>query len=127
MEWFQKDEARFFVEMRLLEKHHPDARVIIHKGVVMVFKKFRGGRGTYLVRIVYPRNFPKRVSDAYVVKPELKYAMHRYSDGRLCLHATEEVGPQTSGKVICDWSVEWLKAYEKWLDSDMECWPPMRR
>jgi len=127
MEWFQENEPRFLLEVRLLKRHYPGARVITHKGVLMVFNKFTARQGEYTIKVVYPRNFPGSAPAAYIVKPRIEHTPHSFSNGRLCLHSSAEVGPQTSGKVICDWSIEWIRAYESWLRNGGTHFPSMRR
>ena len=127
MRWYDKEKGRFLLEVRLLRRHYPEARIIVNDGILVIFKKVMGKRRNYLLKIVYPNNFPQEVPSAYVVKPEIGRTPHSFSSGRLCLHSAREAGPQLSGKVIMDWSTEWVAAYERWLKSGKSYWPAMRR
>ena len=121
MEWYEKNKERFLIEKKLFRRHYPQAIIIINNKRVIVFKKVLGKKHSYLIKIVYPRDFPNSQPRAYIVKPHIKKVHHQFSDSELCLYDSREVGPQTSGKVICDWCVRWIKAYEVWLSSGK--WP----
>ncbi|MBM4032147.1 MAG: hypothetical protein FJ291_10220 [Planctomycetes bacterium] len=121
MAWFERDQVRLLREARLLKRHHPQARLVIQDGELVAYKKVQGVYGEYLIKVVYPHDFPGAPPAAFVVRPRLGHTPHQYQGGRLCLHSPEEVGPQTSGKVICDWAVRWIAAYERWKQTGH--WP----
>lgn len=125
MPWFQRDKERYRLEVKLLKKHFPNARVVIYRGRLVIFHKVRGKFNQYLVRIIYPKNFPHSQSwQVKVVKPEISGAPHQFKNGSLCLFAPNQVSSQTSGKIIADWSKRWVKAYEKWRDAGK--WPSFK-
>ena len=115
MEWYEKNKERFFLEIKMLKNYHPRTRVLISNHTLYIFKEVRGKRARYLIKINYPEDFPYSPPSAYPVKPRIKGAPHQFRDGELCLYDFDAVGPQTSGKVICDWVDLWIKAYEVWI------------
>lgn len=126
MEWYEKIKERFILEIELLRKYHPRARVVISNHILYIFKEVRGKRARYLIKIKYPEDFPYSPPSAYPVKPRIKGTPHQYGDGELCLHALNEVSPKTSGKIICDWVDLWIKAYEVWITSGKRYWPKQK-
>lgn len=123
MKWFEENKERFQIELTLLRRNYPNARIVIDNGEVIIFKKVLGKFQNYLIKITYPESFPYSSPSAYPVTPKIHGAPHQYSDGKLCLHNSSEVGCQTSGKIVCDWVVRWIKAYEVWLASGKRNFP----
>ncbi len=124
--WPENDKVRFLLEIKLLRRSYPDARPIISNGLLMVSNKFQGKRAAYMMKIEYPVDFPWSAPSAFITKPRIAGAKHIFDKGQLCLYTQKEVGPQTSGKVILDWAIAWLRAYEAWLDSGRTHWPSIR-
>lgn len=122
MKWYETNPARFEAEKRLLAQHHPGTKIIIQGGQVKLTKKIRTKKNTYLIEGTFPKGYPYSPVCVKVIEPKLKSGVpHRYCDGRLCLHSGCDVGPETTAKIILDWTVQWLLTYEKWLDG--ERWP----
>lgn len=120
MKWYKQRQERRKAEIVAIKTIYPKARILIHKGHFVVFLKVPGRRAHYLVKVIYPNDFPYKQPKAYVVEPRIKDAPHRWSDGSLCFHEDYE-GPRTSGKIILDLSRKWIEAYERWVDTGR--WP----
>ncbi|MFA5033796.1 MAG: hypothetical protein WC614_12365 [bacterium] len=129
MEWYERDKERFLLEVKLIKRHYPNAKTGISNNTVVVYKKFLGKFNNYFVKIVYPHNFPYTPPDVNILSPHIEISPHQFpnreknENGKPCLYDSAEVGHQTTGKVICDWSVRWLKAYEVWLASGRRNFP----
>lgn len=123
MEWYERNKERFLLEVKLLKKYHPGARPVISNRTLYIFKKIIGKKSRYLIQIEYPKDFPYSPPRAHPIKPIIKGPHHQYIDGELCLYPPDEVGPQTSGKIICDWVELWIKAYEVWIASGKRDFP----
>jgi hypothetical protein len=118
MKWYERNPQRFEAEINLIKQNHPGARIFIQRGKVTIYLKVTENKNRYLAEIVYPEDFPYKQPRACIIKPQLPNLhekIHRFRDGSLCLARPEQMGPQTSGKVICDWVKGWVKAYEVWL------------
>ena len=123
MEWYERDPGRLAVERELFSRFYPHARICLHGRRIEVAVRIVADRGSYLIRIEYPRRFPSAVPAAYPVDPLIKGTPHQYLGNRLCLHGDSEVGVQTTGKVIADWAGCWIRAYERWLANGQTGWP----
>jgi hypothetical protein len=81
----------------------------------------------HLVKIVYPKEYPNRPAEAYVLKPRIYSEKHQYEDGQLCLFNPkdgEQYGwnPSKSTAVtVTAWAVQWLYAYYTWRSTGE--WP----
>ncbi len=122
--WYEGNPDRFLLERGLLKRFYPRARLVLRRGTISAFLRIAGRRRRgYVVRIDYPPNFPSKEPAAFPVEPRITGTPHQYTKGRLCLHGPSEVGPQTTGKVIADWCVDWIRDYEAWLASGRRRWP----
>ena len=122
MKWYQVNLARFEIEKKLLARHHPGVKIVIKDGKVKLTKQIRTNRDTYLIEGRFPKNYPYSPLNITVLKPKLHTKVpHIYCDGELCLHGSGDAGPETTAKIILDWTVQWLKTYERWLDD--QSWP----
>lgn len=126
MEWYERDKERFLLEIKLLKRHYPNAKTGIKSNSFLVYKKFLGKFNDYLIKMIYPYNFPYSPPRAYVINPRIEKSPHQFTNAEPCLYDTNEVGPQTTGKVICDWAARWIKAYEVWLASGKVNFPEER-
>jgi len=120
MAWYEENPNRFELEMRLIARNYPQARVFIGKRGITVYLEITGKKSRYLAEIIYPADFPFNQPKAFIRHPKLpsKYHdIHRFNNGSLCLAKPNQTGPQTSGKVICDWTHDWVKSYEAWQDT----------
>lgn len=119
MIWFKQNPLRFECEILLLKKYYPNTRIRIERVQLTIYHKVIGYRDKYLARIIYPDCFPYRSLKAYIIKPRLPKVyekIHRFEDdGSLCLVPPDQMGPQISGKVFCDWINDWVVGYEIWL------------
>ena len=115
MSWYIRDPGRFELEKRLLRQFHPDVKLVKKKGLLRIHKHVRGSKATYVGELIYPKRFPYSEIEPYLLSPKIRRSPHEFSDGQLCLHHSEDVGPETTGKVFCDWFVQWVRHYEKWL------------
>lgn len=120
MKWYKRNPARFECELALLKRHYPKTRFFNQKGKLTIYLKIPGKKDNYLAKVIYPDDFPYEQPKAYIVEPKidnLYEKIHMFRDGSLCLARPEQMGPQTSGKVICDWVRKWLESYEMWLST----------
>jgi hypothetical protein len=122
MKWYESNPIRFEIEKRLLARYHHGSRIIIEKGKMKVQKRFHGSKEVYLVEGIFSDRHPYSPMNFYIKEPRLKNSPpHKFSDGWLCLHGSDDVGPETTAKVYMDWAIQWLQTYERWLDG--EEWP----
>jgi hypothetical protein len=72
------------------------------------------------LKIVYPKEYPNRPAEAYILSPKVYSEKHQYEDGQLCLFNPkdgEQYGwnPSRSTAVtVAAWSVQWIYAYYTW-------------
>lgn len=122
MTWDERDPQRLIAECQLLKHFYPNARIFKQNKQISILLYVVGQRCCYLAKIDYPKNFPHSPPAAFPVDPVIEGTPHQFPGKRLCLHSNSEVGPQTTGKVICDWTVDWFKAYEGWIFSGRKKW-----
>ena len=81
----------------------------------------------HTMKIVYPREYPNRPAEAYVLKPRIYSEKHQYEDGQLCLFNPKDGAqygwnPSKSTAVtVTGWAVQWLYAYYTWRATGV--WP----
>jgi hypothetical protein len=122
MKWYQSNPVRFEIEKRLLAKYHPGSRIIIENGEMKVQKRFLGSKWQYFIEGIFSDRHPYSSMKFYIKEPRLKNSPpHRYSGSELCLHGSDDIGPETTAKVYMDWAIQWIQTYERWLDG--EDWP----
>lgn len=74
----------------------------------------------HTVKIVYPKEYPNRPAEAYVLRPRIYSEKHQYEDGQLCLFnpkdgTTYGWNPSRSTAVtVAGWAIQWLYAYYTW-------------
>jgi ubiquitin-protein ligase len=72
------------------------------------------------LKILYPKDYPNRPAEAYVLEPRVYSEKHQYEDGQLCLFNPkdgEQYGwnPSRSTAVtVTAWAIQWLYAYYTW-------------
>lgn len=72
------------------------------------------------LKIVYPRDYPHRPAEAYVLEPRVYSEKHQYEDGQLCLFNPkdgENYGwnpARGTAVTVTAWAVQWLYAYYTW-------------
>jgi hypothetical protein len=120
MAWYTERPLRYKKELEVLGMYYPNTKINWENGLLVAFHEFFTPRNRYLVKIIYPENFPFKRPKAYVVIPYIKDAPHRYPDGALSIHFDNE-GSQISGKNIFDGAKKWIEAYEGWLRTGS--WP----
>jgi hypothetical protein len=122
MKWYESNPERFEIEKRLLARHHRGSKLIIKDGEVKLAKRVATGRDTYDVEGIFACDHPYTPMSFYIRRPSLRGGPpHRYGDGGLCLHNPGQAGPETTGKIFLDWTIQWILTYERWLDG--EPWP----
>ncbi len=122
MKWYESNPERFEIEKRLLARHHRGSTLIIQGGEVKLAKRVTTQRGTYDVEGVFADGHPYTPMCFFIRYPRLRGSPpHRYDDGRLCLHEPGQAGPETTAKVYLDWTIQWIRIYERWLDGTP--WP----
>lgn len=81
----------------------------------------------HALKIVYPKEYPNRPAEAYLIYPQIYSEKHQYEDGQLCLFNPkdgEQYGwnPSKSTAVtVAGWAVQWIYAYYTWRATDQ--WP----
>jgi hypothetical protein len=116
MKWYESKTNRFLKERLTMKRFYPAAEMDIKNGYLIASLIIQARKGSYLLEVVYPSEFPYEEPKAFVKKPRIKNALHRWpDDGSLCVEGDAEP-PNLSGKIIVDWSINWIKAYENWLD-----------
>ena len=81
----------------------------------------------HTLKILYPKDYPNRPAEAYVLNPRLYSEKHQYEDGQLCLFNPkdgEQYGwnPARSTSVtVTAWAVQWIYAFYTWRATGV--WP----
>jgi ubiquitin-protein ligase len=119
--WFERLPERFRLEVKLIKQFYPNSKVTQNNRRIEVYLKFRWGRKLYNLLMYYPNRFPYEQPEVIILSPKLFPAPHMFRDGRLCLWGVDDVGPQTSGKVILDWACGWIRSYEEYRSTNK--WP----
>ena len=115
MKWYEAKIDRFLKERMIIKEFYPTAKMDIKNGHLIALLTVQARKDSYLLEIVYPTGFPYEEPKAYIRKPRIRNAKHRWKDGSLCVEGKAEP-PILSGKIVIDWSINWIKAYEDWLD-----------
>jgi len=74
----------------------------------------------HTMKILYPKEYPNRPAEAYVLRPKIYSEKHQYEDGQLCLFNPKDGSnygwnPSRSTAVtVTGWAVQWLYAYYTW-------------
>ncbi|MEO0561178.1 MAG: hypothetical protein AAF125_03640 [Chloroflexota bacterium] len=74
----------------------------------------------HTLKVVYPKEYPNRPAEAYVIRPRIYSEKHQYEDGQLCLFNPKDGtnygwNPSRSTAVtVTGWAVQWLYAYYTW-------------
>ncbi|GAB4313952.1 MAG: hypothetical protein Kow00117_06350 [Phototrophicales bacterium] len=77
-------------------------------------------RPEHTLKIVYPKDYPHRPAEAYVLSPRVYSEKHQYEDGQLCLFNPKDGenygwNPARSTAVtVAAWAIQWLYAYYTW-------------
>ncbi len=126
MKWYKSNPQRFEIEKKLLAQHHPGVKIVIKGSKMSVFKGFATSRDSYLIEGVFPSQYPYSPMKVFIREPRLKKSPpHQYGRGQLCLYGTSDVRPETTAKVYLDWSEQWIRNYERWLEG--KPWPNTNR
>ncbi len=97
----------------------PDDDLLYWRGTVEV-NLARLRQPEHDLKIVYPRNYPNRPPEAYVLKPRVYSEKHQFEDGQLCLFNPKDGenygwNPARSTVVtVTAWAIQWLYAYYTW-------------
>lgn len=84
-------------------------------------------RRDHVLKILYPRDYPNRPAEAYVVEPVIYSQKHQFEDGQLCLFnprdgVTYGWNPSTSTAVtVTGWAIQWIYAFYTWKATGQ--WP----
>ena len=74
----------------------------------------------HTVKLIYPKEYPNRPAEAYVLKPNVYSEKHQFEDGQLCLFNPKDGitygwNPSSSTVVtVAGWAIQWLYAYYTW-------------
>ncbi|MFW5691436.1 MAG: hypothetical protein ACOCXZ_02935 [Chloroflexota bacterium] len=97
----------------------PDDGLLYWRGEVEV-NLARLRQPVHTLKILYPRDYPHRPAEAYVLEPDIYSEKHQYEDGQLCLFNPKDGenygwNPSRSTAVtVTAWAVQWLYAYYTW-------------
>jgi ubiquitin-protein ligase len=81
----------------------------------------------HTLHIIYPRDYPNRPAEAYVLTPRIYSEKHQYVDGQLCLFNPrdgEHFGwnpAKSTAVTVAAWAVQWLYAFYTWQATKV--WP----
>lgn len=82
----------------------------------------------HVLKIVYPREYPIRPPEAYVIEPRNFYSpKHQFEDGQLCLFNPKDGTSygwnpaKSTAATVAGWAIEWLYAYYTWRQTRI--WP----
>ena len=120
MQWYEKDPERFELERYVVRQHHLRTKWVILEGRMRLRAKYRGRRDTYLTEVLYPPRYPHDKPRGFVLRPKLRASPHQLGPNEPCLEHGQW-SPATTGAVWLNWFVEWLRAYEMYLDTGK--WP----
>jgi len=97
----------------------PQYGLLYWKGVVEInLRNLK--RPEHTLKILYPKDYPNRPAEAYVLNPRLYSEKHQYEDGQLCLFNPkdgEQYGwnPSRSTSVtVTAWAIQWIYAFYTW-------------
>lgn len=126
VKWFEMNPTRFEMERRLLGQYYRGCKIVKKKGKIRVLIRYRARRDNYVVEGVFPNRFPYSPMDVYILTPSIKKEPpHYFGSGRLCLHNSGDVSPETTAIVYLDWAKQWIELYERWLNG--KTWPKTNR
>lgn len=106
----------FFENTFRLER---DGNLLFWLGMVHVNLKGLPQR-EHVLKITYPRMYPSKPPEAYIISPQIYSPKHQFEDGQLCLFNPKDGvvygwNPSTSTAVtVAGWAIEWLYAYYTW-------------
>jgi len=126
--WFESKPVRLEIELELMRRHHPQARLLLRNKKLIVFKRVRGRQQVYTFRIEFADDHPYSCPRAYAIEPEtVRGTPHNIPShsNRLCLFPPSMAGPHLSGKVILDWVEAWTMDYEQYRETGR--WPERHR
>jgi hypothetical protein len=117
MSWDIRYPERFGLEKLLLGRSYPNVKLVKKNGRWRIYITVRTRRNVYVGELIYPEGFPWAHIEPWLLHPKVGNCPHRFSNGMLCFYEPGDVGPETTGKVFCDWFVEWVRHYEHWLET----------
>ncbi|MFW5696786.1 MAG: hypothetical protein ACOCXR_03265 [Phototrophicaceae bacterium] len=97
----------------------PDSGLLYWLGTVEI-NLHRLKQPEHTVKILYPRDYPNRPAEAYVLRPRLYSEKHQYEDGQLCLFNPkdgEQYGwnpARSTAVTVTAWAVQWIYAFYTW-------------
>lgn len=74
----------------------------------------------HTLKVVYPKDYPSRPAEAYILRPRIYSEKHQYEDGQLCLFNPKDGvqygwNPSRSTAVtVTSWAIQWIYAYYTW-------------
>lgn len=122
MTWWRFDSQRFALEVDLLRRASNGSFGRI--GEVLVFDEELLVDGLrFGIRILFPDNFPFAPPRAFLLRPELPASLdiHRFVDGGLCLHASDEWTPRCTGLWLRNRAAAWVHAVAEFSNTGE--WP----
>lgn len=74
----------------------------------------------HTLKIVYPKDYPSKPPEAYIVEPYIYSEKHQFEDGQLCLFNPRDGknygwNPATSTALsVVSWGIQWIYAFYTW-------------
>ena len=104
----------------------PQFGLLYWEGIVEI-NLARLKRSEHKLKISYPKDYPNRPAEAYVLSPRLYSEKHQYEDGQLCLFNPkdgEQYGwnpARSTAVTVTAWAIQWIYAFYTWRATSV--WP----
>ena len=117
--WYDRDRERLNAEVCIMHAHtraelsHNDGTLFWIEEIISQRRRRR-----YRLMIAYPERFPYARPRAYILRPNISKAPHKFLDGSLCLFNSQSfIDPKTTALVVRNRALAWVFTYEGWLRS----------
>ena len=120
MNWVDDNPQRLSLEVNTLKQVYPEVELLKLKGLLRARVKIKAGKTIYHTELVFPKDYPFGRIDAFIRKPRIAQAPHRYGDKSLCL-SHGDVTSETLAVQVTDWVIEWCVAREEYKRTGV--WP----
>lgn len=115
MSWFETDPRRLEKEIELMVgRTHANLHRSGHHIFWVENLRSQPTGVRYQLVIDYPGDFPYAPPRAYVTRPTIRVAPHRFSDGSLCVFESGATGVKTTALVVRNRAVIWFLTYQIW-------------
>ena len=115
MTWYRTDPRRLEKEVALMTARTRAELRQSGDGVFWVEDLVSTTGQPFTLVIDYPDGFPYEMPRAYVLRPKILQAPHRFEDGHLCLFSSPFASdPKVTALVVRNRAVVWYLAWEIW-------------